>query len=160
MSSFTDYLNEKNAGSFEDYLSDASDISMPEISIDNIEGLDEQDRNTLKKILGSAKTAYAKAALNAKLAYSRAIQEAKSAYAKTAVNAKELASGFKDSVKKGSKAIADSSVKAKDFAVKELNETVEEIKENKELAIKVGVASAVATASAIGLAYLIFRKKK
>ena len=63
-------------------------------------------------------------------------------------------------IKSGGKKVAEGTVKLKNSAAKEIDDTIEEIKENKELAIKVSVASAIATASAIGLAYLIFRKRK
>ena len=135
MSSFSDFLEGKYEGSFEEYL---ADLSVTEMAIDEDPELTEEQKTTLKKIMRTAKAAYDKAAEGAKGAFDT------------------VSAGIKE----GGRKVADGTVKIKDAAVQEIGDTIEEIKENKELTIKVAVASAVATAAAIGLASLIFRKRK
>ena len=146
MSSFSDFLEGKYEGSFEEYL---ADLSVTEMAIDEDPELTEEQKTTLKKIMRTAKAAYDKAAEGAKAIYAKAAEGAKGAFDTVSAGIKE-----------GGRKVADGTVKIKDAAVQEIGDTIEEIKENQELTIKVAVASAVATAAAIGLASLIFRKRK
>lgn len=138
MSSLTDYLDGENNLSFDEFLDD-TDINenyFDDYSYDDLN--DEEKVNVFKAAVKKAKGAYFSTVANAKKAYDKAVKDATNAYVKASGGVKKVYS-------KG---------------CSEVTKTIEEIKNNKQLAIKIAVTTAAATAAVIGVLYLIFRKKK